>query len=82
METDEGRNEDPLSLHNYAYCSDDPVNRSDPSGLEWTDVYIWDADIKAGSVGHAMLTAHGSHSVFLSQFPHKRGEGSSTFSVE
>ncbi len=29
----EGTPIDPLSLHKYLYCSDDPVNRIDPSGL-------------------------------------------------
>jgi hypothetical protein len=32
MDSDEGRNEDPLSLHKYLYCQTDPVNNTDPSG--------------------------------------------------
>jgi hypothetical protein len=32
MDTYEGDNEDPLSLHKYLYCKADPVNGSDPSG--------------------------------------------------
>lgn len=32
MDTYEGNNEDPLSLHKYLYAEDDPVNESDPSG--------------------------------------------------
>jgi len=32
MDTDEGDNEDPLSLHKYLYGRDNPVNRIDPSG--------------------------------------------------
>jgi len=33
MDTDVGNNEDPLSLHRYLYCHDNPVNATDPSGL-------------------------------------------------
>lgn len=32
MDTYEGANEDPLSLHRYLYCSANPVNAIDPSG--------------------------------------------------
>lgn len=32
MDTFEGNNEDPLSLHKYLYAEDDPVNMEDPSG--------------------------------------------------
>ena len=32
MDSYEGNNEDPLSLHKYLYCSGNPVNRIDPSG--------------------------------------------------
>lgn len=32
MDTFQGRQTDPLSLHRYLYASDDPVNRTDPSG--------------------------------------------------
>jgi RHS repeat-associated protein len=33
MDTDEGDQEDPLSLHKYLYCQEDPVDGYDPSGL-------------------------------------------------
>lgn len=33
QDTFEGMNDDPLSLHKYAYASNDPVNNQDPSGL-------------------------------------------------
>src|SRR5208283_921378 len=36
MDTYEGDNEDPLSLHKYLYCQADPVDNTDPLGL---DVY-------------------------------------------
>jgi hypothetical protein len=32
MDTDEGSQEDPLSLHKYLYCLGNPINGSDPSG--------------------------------------------------
>jgi RHS repeat-associated protein len=32
MDSFEGKNEDPLSLHKYLYCHGDPANRNDPSG--------------------------------------------------
>lgn len=32
MDTFEGENEDPLSLHKYLYARDDPANEVDPSG--------------------------------------------------
>jgi hypothetical protein len=34
MDTFAGNNEDPLSLHKYLYCQDNPVMGSDPSGHE------------------------------------------------
>lgn len=34
MDTYEGNNEDPLSLHKYLYAADDPVDYDDPSGNE------------------------------------------------
>ena len=34
MDTFEGFNTDPLSLHKYLYCGADPVNWTDPSGRE------------------------------------------------
>lgn len=36
MDTFEGTQEDPLSLHTYLYCHDNPVNGTDPSGHEFT----------------------------------------------
>jgi len=35
MDTDEGNNEDPLSLHKYCYGADNPVNQLDPSGNDY-----------------------------------------------
>jgi RHS repeat-associated protein len=33
-DTDEGEQDDPLSLHKYPYAEDDPVNHSDPLGQD------------------------------------------------
>jgi RHS repeat-associated protein len=38
MDTDEGDNEDPLSLHKYLYGEDNPVDNVDPSGHDIGDV--------------------------------------------
>lgn len=34
MDTFQGNNSDPLSLHKYLYCHDNPVNGTDPTGHE------------------------------------------------
>jgi RHS repeat-associated protein len=34
MDTTEGDNEEPLSLHKYLYCQNNPVNMVDPDGLK------------------------------------------------
>jgi len=34
MDTEEGQDEQPLSLHKYTYSEDNPVNNTDPSGNE------------------------------------------------
>ena len=36
MDTFEGNQNDPLSLHKYLYCQDNPVNMVDPSGRDGT----------------------------------------------
>jgi len=36
MDSYEGNSEDPLSLHKYLYCQNDPVNGSDPSGMAYS----------------------------------------------
>ena len=40
MDTDEGDNQDPLSLHKYLYGADDPVNLIDPSGNDGIDDFF------------------------------------------
>jgi RHS repeat-associated protein len=35
MDTDEGDQEDPLSLHKYLYVADDPTDKDDPSGNQY-----------------------------------------------
>jgi len=36
MDTYEGRNQDPASLHKYLYCGNNPANLSDPSGRDFS----------------------------------------------
>jgi len=42
-DTDEGNNEDPLSLHKYLYCQANPVNGSDPTGHDFDMVSMMSA---------------------------------------
>ena len=41
MDSFEGNNEDPLSLHKYLYCHGNPVNGFDPSGHEFNIIGLW-----------------------------------------
>ena len=36
MDTEEGDENDPLSLHKYIYTGDDPINQADPSGHDFS----------------------------------------------
>jgi RHS repeat-associated protein len=65
LQTDPIGTKDDLNL--YAYVGDDPVDRVDPSGLRYVDIYIWYAHHT--SPGHVMVTEHRSQKVLLSQFP-------------
>jgi len=40
MDTDEGHNQDPLSLHKYLYCEANPANHIDPSGHDLGDLVL------------------------------------------
>ena len=46
MDTFQGNNEDPLSLHKYLYGADNPVNNEDPNGHDYGDF-----DIRISSIG-------------------------------
>ena len=45
LDTYEGNREDVLSLHKYAYCYEDPVDHTDPSGNDIDSLM----DMRAGS---------------------------------
>jgi RHS repeat-associated protein len=47
MDNFEGNQEDPLSLHKYLYCQDNPINMRDPSG----NLGIMEVTISIGIVG-------------------------------
>ena len=52
-DTDEGNQEDPLSLHKYAYAADDPVNKIDPLGrsfFAFDGTSNWEGEKDAGVV--------------------------------
>ena len=40
MDTEEGDQEDPLSLHKYLYCSANPANLRDPSGHDGDEISL------------------------------------------
>jgi RHS repeat-associated protein len=40
---------DPQTLNGYAYCGDDPINRTDPFGLIWREVLVYDGSIREGN---------------------------------
>lgn len=57
MDSFEGRQTDPLSLHKYLYCGANPVNEIDPSGLSGslTIVALGNDSSSFGIGGHAFL---------------------------
>jgi RHS repeat-associated protein len=56
----EGSQEDPIGLHKYLYCADNPVNRIDPSGHDAIDI-LGAAAIGAGIGGFSSAVA--SHAI-------------------
>jgi hypothetical protein len=73
MDTFQGSNEDPLSLHKYVYCSDNPINKVDPSGLKdyalkliyagnssdhWDPLIYGGAFMRAASAAENLLTGN------------------------
>jgi len=59
MDTDEGDNEDPLSLHKYIYASCNPVNRTDPSGHDSFDLGGMSFDSNTPNLEGGLLAAVG-----------------------
>ncbi len=55
-------------LNTYQYANGNPFKAIDPSGLKEVYVYVWNAQVSSGSVGHVAI-ADTSGSTLLSQFP-------------
>jgi hypothetical protein len=60
LDTFEGSQTDPLSLHKYVYCANDPVNNVDPSGQFEFSIGGFTASI---SIGTYLATTAGSYAV-------------------
>jgi len=66
MDTDQGKNEDPLSLHKYLYCHENPVNGVDPSGRVTVWLYVGAVVVVAGIAAYTLYEvsqAAGAHGV-------------------
>ena len=61
MDTFQGNNEDPLSLHKYLYCQGNPVNMSDPLGLDVYKLVVYGKDDPLGLVHHRMIVGDDGH---------------------
>ncbi len=83
MDSEEGNNEDPLSLHKYLYAADTPVNNIDPSGHN-TDAISFNIsanmaiglaafsaaavyDAKTHAIGNLMVAAGGAAGELLDE---------------
>lgn len=73
LDTFEGNQEDPLSLHKYVYGADNPVNRIDPSGHEdigdVMEVMNFDVTLTSVSAGSGPLWKRAFTSQFLGCSP-------------
>ena len=58
QDTYRGEQTDPQTLHLYAYCANDPVNYTDPSGHDY--IYL-NSSNGAGGLGHAALLIRYNH---------------------
>ena len=61
MDTSEGNQEDPLSLHKYLYCKGNPANRIDPSGHDDLVDLMCTMAIQSGLA--SMVSAVVSHAI-------------------
>ena len=58
MDSFEGRQEKPLTLHKYIYGNSDPVNNADPTGNESIGVAITSISIQIGFRASQFVAAH------------------------
>jgi RHS repeat-associated protein len=53
-----GKYKEPLTLHKYLYCNNDSVNRQDPSGLFFSEIWEWLKNV-LGIAGHTGAVTDG-----------------------
>src|SRR5438094_6823735 len=64
MDTFEGAQTDPLSLHKYLYGADNPVNSIDPSGHETLETMMMACAIGAGlQTGYDLTVLHAGNTI-------------------
>jgi len=53
-----GKYKEPMALHRYLYCQNEPLNRIDPFGKDYVDINItWTYGMAAGAIQGAVLGA-------------------------
>lgn len=70
MDTYDGNQEEPQTLHRYTYCVDNPVNRVDPSGHE---SYVGFDTVGWNNYGHVGIITHNPSTGIYTEFDHAHG---------
>jgi hypothetical protein len=70
MDTFQGNNEDPLSLHKYLYCQDEPIDGTDPSGRA---VYFVTRKLSMSGGTAAYYAQNSGHGYLLFTMPNDPG---------
>jgi len=77
MDTFAGNNQDPVSLHRYQYCKDNPINEVDPSGLV---SYVCFDTVGWSDFGHVGLITHNPKTGVYARFDYAHGHEAERFS--